>query len=97
MEKKSNLTVNQRWTNYNIVDCPINTRDSAEEVKECTINACWRTFWPEVVNNRRISYMKNVVAEIATIAPGKETNKKLEKKKKQTSIKSFFVSSNTKH
>jgi hypothetical protein len=50
-----------------------------------------------VVNDKIISNVNNVVAEIITTAPYKEIHKELEKKKKQTSIKSYSVSSNTRH
>jgi hypothetical protein len=58
---------------------------------------CWRKLWLKVVNDTRISDMNDVVAEFVTIAPYKEIHKELENEKKQTSIKSYFVSSNTRH
>jgi hypothetical protein len=72
MGKESSLTVSQSWKNYNIADCLINIKDSVEEVKESAINACLRKLWPKVVNDRRISNMNDVVAEIITIAKGIE-------------------------
>lgn len=53
----------------------INKKESVEEVKESTINACWWKLWPEVVNDRRISNMNDVVADIVTIAPYKQIHK----------------------
>jgi hypothetical protein len=71
-EKESSLTVSQSWKNYNIADCLINIKELVEEVKESTINACWRKLWPKVVSDRRISSMNDVEAEIVTIAKGIE-------------------------
>jgi hypothetical protein len=50
-----------------------------------------------VGNDRRIFNTIDVVAEIVIVAPYKEIHKELEKKKKHTSIKSYFVSVNTRH
>jgi hypothetical protein len=50
-----------------------------------------------MVDDRRISNRNDVVAEMATTEPYKEIIKELEKKKKQTSVKSNSVSSNTRH
>jgi hypothetical protein len=72
MEKGSSLTVSQSWKNYNIAVCLINIKESVEEVKESNINTCWWKLWPEVVNDRRISNMNDMVAEIVTIAKGME-------------------------
>jgi hypothetical protein len=97
MEKDSSLNVNQSCKNYNIANCLINLKEPVEEVKEATINACWRQLWPEVVNDRRLCNMNDVVAEAVTTAPYKEIHKELERKRKQTSIKSYFVCSNSRH
>jgi len=75
----------------------INKKESVEEVKESTINGCSRKLRHEVVNDRRISNMNDVVADIVTIAPYKQIHKEREKRKEQTTIKSYFIPSNTTH
>jgi hypothetical protein len=75
MEKESSLTVSQSWKNYNIADCLINIKELVEEVKASNFNVCWQNLWLKVANDRRLSSMNNVVAEIMTIAPYKGIHK----------------------
>ncbi|XP_064421091.1 tigger transposable element-derived protein 1-like [Latimeria chalumnae] len=51
MESDPTLTVSGCWKNYNIADCINNIKDSLEEVKPTTWNACWRKLWSEAVND----------------------------------------------
>lgn len=49
MDDAPEMTVSSMWKSYNIADCLINIKESIDEVKSSTINACWRKLWPEAV------------------------------------------------
>lgn len=52
MDDAPKTTVPLMWKMYNIADCLINVKESIDEVKPSTINACWRKLWPEVVKKK---------------------------------------------
>lgn len=45
------LTVKDYWKSFTITACLIIVEEAAKEVKSKTINACWKTLWPDCVDS----------------------------------------------
>ena len=64
-EKPNFSNVMDCWKSYDIVDCIENIDKSIAELKESTINGCWRKLWPEVV--KRANPVPDISEELREI------------------------------
>jgi hypothetical protein len=49
--RKSNVGVMQSWKQFSIADCIVTVKESLKELKQDSVNACWKRLWPEAVKN----------------------------------------------
>lgn len=68
MENDPTLDLKQCWKNYTIADCLVNIKESLDELKQTTLNACWRNLWPETVKKEaKLPDINEQAKEIATL------------------------------
>jgi hypothetical protein len=52
-----------------IIDCTITVREALKELKQDSVNACWKNLWPEIVkNSTKISSADQEIQEIVNMA-----------------------------
>ena len=64
MENDPSLTVTDCWKLFNITDSITIIKDSLDEVKQSTLNACWSKLWKECVNQclqHKLPAVKDIV------------------------------------
>nr|XP_022910254.1 tigger transposable element-derived protein 1-like [Onthophagus taurus] len=52
LTNNKNVTVIDAWKNFTINDCIKHAGLALSELKPSTLNACWRSLWPECVKNK---------------------------------------------
>lgn len=68
MENDSTVDLKKCWKNYTIADCLINIKESLNELKQTTLNACWKNLWPEAVaNDAKIPEIQEQTKDIALL------------------------------
>lgn len=51
MENDESLTLMDAWKKFTILDCVKHVGLSYTQIKQSTINACWKAVWPDVVES----------------------------------------------
>lgn len=67
----NNLKVTDAWKKFSIMDCIKHAGLALSELKESTLNACWRVLWPDCVKNCS-SVSSNMVEYSSIIAIAQE-------------------------
>ncbi|GBL86580.1 Tigger transposable element-derived protein 1 [Araneus ventricosus] len=63
------LSVTRVWENYSIVDCVELIKLAITEIKKSTLNACWKSIWPDVVvSGHDVPALENEYSEIMRLA-----------------------------
>jgi uncharacterized protein YjlB len=69
MEEKSNIGVMQNWKQFNIADCIVTVKEALKDLKQDSVNACWKKLWPEAVKNfTKIHSACHEIQEIVNLA-----------------------------
>jgi len=71
LEKLENdaITLTEVWKKFSILDCINHAAAAIIEIKQHTLNACWKAAWPECVINRNVTEnTSKLTTEIITLA-----------------------------
>ena len=57
------------WKSYNVLHCIENVKESLLELKESTLNGCWKKLWPEAVKkSSTVTDLSKELEKIVSIA-----------------------------
>jgi hypothetical protein len=59
----------QSWKQLSIADCIVTVKESLKELKQDSVNACWKKLWPEAVkHSTEIPSADQEIQEIVNMA-----------------------------
>lgn len=68
LEHDPTKTLSQYWKDYTIADCLGNIKESLDELKQSTLNGCWKNLWPEIVKSHaQVPDIRDEIKEIADL------------------------------
>lgn len=72
LESDKDLTVIDAWKKFSIMDCIKHTAVAISELRQSTLNACWKNIWPECVKSKEpvppvTTEYENIIALAHTI------------------------------
>ncbi|XP_047366826.1 tigger transposable element-derived protein 1-like [Vespa velutina] len=63
------LSLTEVWKKFSILDCINHIIAAIGQIKQHTLNSCWKAIWPECVNNRNVTEKTStLLSEISALA-----------------------------